>query len=177
MTIRSISNSDPLLETGQTAETAPAQTAEDPYAAILNPTQAISDMQLLFAGRRSVQRLREENPFQISDIPELQSDLLGPMPVLGSTPRDLQTIISRYRNLRINLIERRQNYSHALETGYLRPEETLDIYDRIEQIDSAILKIDHQLDQAITKRRQVEVLERQRELENLRAEEREENGD
>lgn len=175
MTIRAITNNDPTPNAGQTPERASAQTVEDPYSEILNPTQAVSEMQLLFSGSRNIQRLREDHPFELNVIPELGSDLLGPMPALEGSPQALQGIINRYRQLRVSLIDRRQNYSHALE-GYLKPDEALDLYDRIDQIDNAVIKLDHQLDLAMNKKSQAEFLERDRQLEIQRREEWVNNG-
>lgn len=154
------------------AESASAETA-DPLETLMNPTQAVSEMQLLFSGTRNLRSLREDHPLEELNIPELGRDILGPMPAAGATSGDLQRIIERYRQLRLNLIERRNNYAHALE-GFLYPEEAMDLYERIEQIDDALLKIEQEMDQAGNRKSQLEFLERERRIETLLQQEREE---
>ncbi|MBI4125259.1 MAG: hypothetical protein HY609_03535 [Deltaproteobacteria bacterium] len=169
---RGVSQPAQTNESPEQNETASAQSGDffnaDPFV-----QQTVSEMDLLFSGIRRFERIQEENPTDAIHIPGLDTDLLNPMPVLGSSSRDLTEIIRRYEGLQKNLIERRNNYSHALE-GFLRPEEAMDLYDRIEQIDRALLRVDRELTAATRKKEQ---LERWEERERMRRIEEEESTD
>lgn len=133
---------------------------------VMQPQTYVTEMEVLFSGTSRSARLRGEHPMEPLDIPGLETDILGPLPILGNRSSDLSDIIQRYQGLRANLIERRNNYTQVLE-GYLRPEETLDIYDRIDQIDRALLKINQELDKAVFRREELRARERERAREAL----------
>lgn len=139
----------------------------DPYS----PAQsAVSEMDLLFSGVRRFERIRQENPMEEINIPGLDTDILGRVPILGSTSRDLNEIIRRYNGLKRNLTERRNNYAHALE-GPLRPEEVMDLYDRIEQLDQAIAHVTRELEGATRKKEHLENYEERLRLRRIEEEE------
>ena len=123
---------------------------EDPYA---DPTATISEMDLLFSGTRRISK----EPIQ---VPELERDLFGAAPILGSTSTSVNNIISHYQLLRKNLVDRRNNYSHALES-YLQPEEAFDLSGRIEEIDKALDEIERNLERAYHQKNDLEYRENQ----------------
>lgn len=160
---KSVTTPSPLDETAANQEAPPSFDSYDPY---LNPPAVVSEMELLFSGTRNLKQLQGEHPTDPLNIPGLESDILGPMPILGSSSKDLGEIIRRYQGLKRNLIERRNNYAHALE-GFLRPAEAMDLHQRLEEIDHGLIQVEQELARAINRKHQLEEVER-REVERRR---------
>lgn len=166
---RGISQPAQSNETEAAGQNSRAQSGDffdaDPFA-----QQTISELDLLFSGALRFKQLRMENPAPSINIPGLDQDILGPMPILGSSARDLSEVIHRYEGLRRNLIERRRNYAHALES-YLRPEEAFDLHQRLEEIDHSLIRVEQELSKAIRYKQQAETRERQEVEQRRQAEE------
>ncbi|MDP2599274.1 MAG: hypothetical protein Q8P84_00880 [Deltaproteobacteria bacterium] len=127
----------------------------DPFS---DPYAVQNDMDMLFAGARRAREFREANPIDPISIPDLEKDILGPMPKIGSRSQLMKTVIDRYTLVQRNLIDRRKNLAHALE-GYLKPEEAMDIRGRMEAIDNALREIDKNVARAQTEKTKLEKLE------------------
>lgn len=149
----------------------PAETMADPYA----PQNAVNAMDLLFSGVQAAKAHREAHPHESLSIPDLEKDILGPMPKIGSKSHLMETVIDRYTLVRRNLIDRRNNYAHALE-GYLKPEEALDLHERIEEIHRALLEIDKNMERARHQKQSLEKLEEAKFREELARRDKEELG-
>ncbi|MDO8527174.1 MAG: hypothetical protein Q7T03_05750 [Deltaproteobacteria bacterium] len=108
-----------------------------------DPVTVVSEMSLLFSGTNRLRQFQIDNPHEPINVPDLQKDILGKMPILTRSDH-FGSIISDYKNLRANLVERRSNYAHALE-GFLKPEESIDIYGRMDEIDQALREIQQNL--------------------------------
>lgn len=149
---------------------APAQSQSlDNYDPYFYPERVVSEMDLLFSGTRNLKQFRAEHPLDPIGIPGLDNDILGVAPILGSTSKDMSEVIQNYQALRKNLIERRNNFSHALE-GDLMPAEAMDIQQRIEQIDTALIRVDQELDKSTRRKQQLENYERVQGQKKLEAE-------
>lgn len=131
---------------GSNSET--SQQSLDPYDPLFNPPVVVHELDLLLSGAKQIDQLRREHPFATIDIPSLASDILGPLPVLGSSSKKLTKVIKQYQVSKENLSERRKNFSQALE-GHLTPYEAMDLHLRIEEIDRASLQLEQELEKAI----------------------------
>ena len=115
----------------------------DPYA---DPVQTVSDLDILFSGLTQRKELQAQNPVQPIEVPDLNKNILGPMPMLADQ-NTFGAIVDRYQLLRKNLLDRRMNYVQALE-GYLKPDEAFDMIGRIEEIDHALGAVESNLEKA-----------------------------
>lgn len=155
-------NGHHAAQTGASPESpAGAQTGPldrfDPFS----PEQAaVSQLDILFSGIPNTRRLREEHPFELPHFPDLQREVLGRTPAIADSAASLTNVINRYRSIRVSLIERRRNYAHALE-GYLQPAEALDLYSRIDAIDTALIEIEQEIQKANHLRRGLEERDRE----------------
>lgn len=99
----------------------------------------IREMDFLF-GPRAESRIE---PMEAIYVPDIRKDLLAKMPA-ALRAKPLPFIIGEYQSLRQNLLERRNNYFHALE-GPLQADEAMDLLKRMEQIDIALNQIDRNI--------------------------------
>jgi len=143
----------------QTADNAPPPLSQETADPSVDPQTAVSEMSILFSGTRHLDRLRTENPLQSLNVPGFETDILSSAPILGDSSQTVGAVIDHYQLLRRNLIDRRNNYAHAME-GYLGPDEAFDLSDRIDILDRAILKTDQELDKAVHRKRELETVER-----------------
>lgn len=141
-----------------TAEPARGNSVEndDPYP---EPVRAVSEMELLFSGMKKPQA----NPADIPQIPDLERDILRTMPRLGGNSVTLGGVIERYKLLKKNLLDRRNNLSNALKKG-LKPEEARDLIRHLNLIDKALQTVHRNMEKAFRAESQI----REREIEAQR---------
>lgn len=142
--------------------TAASETVDTP----IDAQGAVTEMDLLFSGQRGAQAFRAQHPLQPINVPGFEGDILGSLPVLGHSSTDVGAIVRQYTILKNNLVDRRNNFAHALE-GYLQPDETLDLYARLDQLDRAIVKVEQELDKAQSRKRDLQAREREQRREAL----------
>lgn len=99
---------------------------------------------LIFSGSRQQKQLEADNPVRETAVPDFDKDI----PQVLKNERGSGDIVRRYQLLRDNLLERHENYEKVLK-GYLKPEEAIDIYKRLEEIDSALLEAEQNLQRAM----------------------------
>lgn len=143
----------------QTADNASLLAPEATADPFVDPQSAVSEMAILFSGTRHLDPLRAEHPLPSLNIPGFERDILSSAPLLGDSSRTVGAVINHYQLLRRNLIDRRNNYAHAME-GYLGPDEAFDISNRIDLLDRALLKTDQELEKAIRRKRELKAVER-----------------
>lgn len=95
---------------------------------------------LIFSGSRQQKQLEAEHPVRETAVPDFGKDI----PQVLKNEKATGDVIHRYQQLRDNLLERHENYEKVLK-GYMRPEEALDIYKRLEEIDAALLETEQNL--------------------------------
>lgn len=99
---------------------------------------------LLFGSAEAKKKLQEEHPRPELDIPDLHKDV----PEILKSSKNMGEVMQRYQRLRENLLERHENFEKVLK-GYLRPEEAIDIFDRLKEIDAALLETEQNLQRAM----------------------------
>lgn len=120
----------------------------------LEPEAARSALDLLFSGLKRVKEFQSPEPQAEIVVPKLEEELIRGAPSLGRSSFILSEITTRYEILKAGLLERRQNYTQALE-GKLRPEEAMDLFGRVDAIDQALFEIEQNLDLAALKMQKV----------------------
>lgn len=99
---------------------------------------------LIFSGSRQQKQLEADNPVRETAVPDFDKDI----PQVLKSEKASGDVIHRYQQLRDNLLERHENYEKVLK-GYLKPEEAIDIYKRLEEIDAALLEAERNLQRAM----------------------------
>lgn len=99
---------------------------------------------LIFTGSRQQKQLEADNPVRETAVPDFDKDI----PQVLKNEKGSGDIVHRYQLLRNELRERHENYEKVLN-GYLKPEEAIDIYKRLEEIDSALLEAEQNLQRAM----------------------------
>lgn len=160
----------------QTRQTVPLQTSTTANSEIpevkIDEKMVTTEMELLFEGVRHLEEAQSGSSVQTIDVPGLDTDILRDLPILGENPKDVEAIIQKYRQLKNNLIERRRNFTVALD-GFLQPHEAMDIYQRMDAIDAALIKIEQYSEQAFAMKKELEGKQREFAKEERMREERE----
>lgn len=99
---------------------------------------------LIFSGSRQQKQIEAENPVRETAVPDFDKDV----PQILKSEKASGDVIHRYQQLRDNLLERHENYEKVLK-GYLKPEEAIDIYKRLEEIDAELLEAEQNLQRAM----------------------------
>lgn len=121
-----------------------------------DPATVMSEMDLLLSGLAHRENLQRENPQNAINVPDMDKNVPQ---VLQKSSGGMNAVIQRYRVLKRNLLERKENFEKALK-HYLTPDEALDLIQRLEEVEKALLETEQNLQHAMNLQAQLKERER-----------------